>query len=140
MKLLSLCIVLVSAVAFSSCKKDDDGLSSAEGKWTYTTPDGKIKVEFDLVKTTDGLNVQNPKITVDGTPGETVSIPDKITTPTFPSLKISANDAKLVQPYYILFTTGKISSDFTQIEVSSAEYTFPWGTIKKLSSIMIVRA
>src|SRR6478735_4802768 len=126
MKFLSLCIVLVSVLAFSSCKKDDEGLSSAEGKWTYTTPDGKIKVEFDLVKTTDGLNVQNPKITVDGTLGETVTIPDKITTPTFTTLRISANDKKLVYGYYIQFTTGTISSDFTQIEVTSAEYTFPW--------------
>src|SRR4051794_13722257 len=132
MKLLPLCIALVSVLAFSSCKKDDDKLSSAEGKWTYTTPDGKIKVEFELVKTTDGLNVENPKITVDGTLGETVSIPDKIATPTFTTLKISANDKKLVYGYYILFTTGKINSDFTQIEVSDVEYSFPpWPTTKK---------
>jgi len=140
MKLISLCIVLVSVLALGSCKKDDDGLSSAEGKWTYTTPDGKMKVEFELVKTTDGLNVQNAKLTVDGTLAETVTIPDKITTPTFTTLRISANDVKLVQPYFILFTTGKISTDFTQIEVSDVEYSFPWGTTKRLSAIVIVRA
>jgi hypothetical protein len=141
MKLLSLWILLVSVLAFSSCKKEEDPKpSSAEGKWTYTTPDGKMKVEFELVKTTDGLSVQNSKLTVDGTLAQTVTIPDNVATPTFTTLRFSANDAKLIYGYYILFTNGTISSDFSQIQVTSAEYTFPWGTTKKLSAIVIVRA
>lgn len=140
MKLISVCLVAVVFV-LCSCKKSDDdpGLSSADGKWAYTTPDAKMSVSFELVKSTNGYKVQNAKLTVDGTVAETVTMPDEVTAPTFATLRFSANDAKLTYPYSLLFANATISSDFKQIAVATGEYTFPWGTTKNLSDIIIRR-
>lgn len=135
----SIFLAVVLGLIFISCKKDDPGFSSAEGKWTYTTPDGKMSTTFELVKSASGYTVQNPKLTVEGTVAETVSIPDAIASPTFASLRISANDAKLVQPYRLVFSSATISSDFTKIEVGTVEYTYPWGTLVNVSDIVIIR-
>jgi hypothetical protein len=135
---------IVLLFSFSSCKKDKDpGLSSADGTWTYTTPDNKVSITFELVKSSTGAtyDVKNAKITVDGTvASDTFTQPDNLSAPTFSTLGFNANDAKLIYDYRITFTNATISDDFTKIEVSTAEYTFPWGTSNKLSNIVIVRS
>ncbi len=54
-------------VLLISCGKDDPGFSSLTGVWTYTTPDGKIGVDFELVKNGATWTVVNQVIRVDGT-------------------------------------------------------------------------
>jgi len=134
-------VALVFIVLVASCKKDDDpAFSSLEGKWTYTTTDGKINIDFDLVKNTSGnLEVQNSKLKIDGTSAETVSIPSGITSNAITSLRFSANDSKVTYPYYILFTNVKATDDFSKMNVESGEYTFPWGTTKKFTAVVIAR-
>jgi len=142
MKVLWVITAAIVGLSFNSCKKDDKdpGFSSAEGKWTYSTPDSKMSITFELAKSANGYKVQNAKLMVDGTAAETVTIPGEIASPAFSTLRFSANDAKLVYDYSLTFNTATINSDFTEIEVSSAEYTFPWGTTNKLSGIIIIRA
>ncbi len=141
MKLILCGLVFILSISILfSCKKDDPGPSSAEGKWTYTTPDSKMAVDFELVKSVNGYKIQNAKLTVDGVVTEAVVMPDEIPSQSFSALRFSANDAKLIYGYYLLFSSSVIASDFSKIEVASSEYTFPWGTTKKLSAIVIVRS
>ena len=124
-----------------ACGKDENsGPTSAEGKWTYSTPDSKIQVTFDLVKTGSGsLDIQNPTIKVNGVSGNAAATITGVNLPTIGEIRVNANDAGLVQPYSITFTNGKVSGDFKKIEVPTGGYTYPWGTTVTLVAVAIVR-
>lgn len=141
MRLFNLFVIAISLVGVAgACSKSSSGPTSAEGKWTYTTPDGKITATFELVKTSSGsLDVQNQSLKINGS----VYISEKeitgVSLPDIASIRINANDAKAVYPYYVKFLNGKVSSDFKRIDVPDGEYTFPWGTTNTLKNVSIVR-
>ena len=109
-----------------SCNKEsNDGPTSAEGKWTYTTPDGKLVVTFDLVKgASGGLDIQNPTIKVNGNSGTAAATITGVNLPTIAQIRVSANDAALVYPHSVTFINGKVSNDFRRIEVPDTDYVF----------------
>jgi len=131
-------LLLLSIVALLSCKDDDPKFSSAEGNWTYTTPDGKIGIDFTLVKSGTTWSVTNESITVDGTKGMAAVTFDNINPPTIGFIRINANDTKLTYPYYISFS-GTVSDDFTQIKGPDATYTWPENKTNQLTDITISR-
>ncbi len=129
-------------VALSSCKddKDDPAFTSAEGKWTYTTPDSKITIGFEVVKGATGtIQINGTSLTVDGKTVTPETQTAGINLPIIESMRFNANDAGLVYPYAIKFIQTTVSADFSTMTATSAEYTFPWGTTKNLSSITIKR-
>jgi hypothetical protein len=138
MKWIIIASLLLVALA---CSKDKDpGFTSAEGKWKYTTPDSKIAVTFELVKTpSGGFDITNPTIKIDGTLYNAEKQISGVSLPVIGTIRINANDSKAVYPYNIIFNNGVVSSDFTKIEVPDATYTFPWPTVKALKTIVIER-
>ena len=127
-------------VAWACSKDKDPSFSSAEGKWKYTTPDSKVAVTFELVKTpSSGLDITSPIIKIDGTLYNAEKQISGVSLPVIGTIRINANDSKAVYPYNIIFNNGVVNSDFTKIEVPDATYTFPWPTVKALKSIVIER-
>ncbi|HOO09078.1 MAG TPA: hypothetical protein PKW06_03995 [Cyclobacteriaceae bacterium] len=131
---------VTAALLFGCGGEEDTGFTSLIGLWTYTTPDGKMKVEFDIVGgDKDLLAVKNQKIFVDGEEGRAEAQTEAITETTLGSLRINANDAGLVWPYSITFTNLSASDDFSTIKVEEAKYIFPWPDSNSLSQIEITR-
>jgi hypothetical protein len=125
----SLILFAVVIIVFLGCSKGDSGPTSAEGTWTYTTPDKKVAVTFQLVKTASGsLEIQNQTYKLDGTAYESAAVMSGVSLPSIASIKINANDAKITYPYYILFTGLKVSNDFKRMEVTDGEYQTAGGT------------
>ena len=140
MKLSGLFILISLVALVSGCSKSSSGPTSAEGKWTYTTSDSKMTVDFELVKTSSGsLDIQNQTMKVNGIQYSTEKQIAGVNLPTIASMRFNANDSKAVYPYYVQFLNGKVSSDFKKIEVPDGEYTYPWGTTVTLKGISIVR-
>lgn len=139
MKRVILVIVIISL--FTGCSKDDDtGFTSLIGLWTYTTPDEKIKVEFDVVGgDKDILNVINQKIYVEDEEGMANVEIESVAETSFGRIRINANDTDLVYPYDIVFTNLVASADFSMIEVETVTYIFPWGKSNELSNVKIER-
>jgi hypothetical protein len=133
-RLVSVVGLLLVASFLISCKDDEPKFTSADGDWVYTTPDSKMTVKFSITTSSGTMAINGTNLVVDGVDTIPVTLESGIT-----SLRFSANDAKLTFPYYIKFTDGVVSSDFTKINVPSAEYTFPYGTTNKLTSITISR-
>ncbi|MFZ1808829.1 MAG: hypothetical protein WAU36_16480 [Cyclobacteriaceae bacterium] len=134
--------IYLIAVAFMlfGCGDEEVGFTSLIGAWTYTTPDEKIKVEFDIVGgNPDILAVANQKIFVEGQEGIAVVQTETVTETTFGRIRINANDADLDLPYNITFTNLAASTDFSSINVEEATYTFPWPDNNTLTEIEIVR-
>jgi hypothetical protein len=126
-------------VVMMGCTKSDSGPSSAEGSWTYTTPDAKVAVTFQLVKTASGsLAIQNQTYKLSGTSYESAAVISGVALPAIATIKINANDAKLTYPYYILFTNIKVSSDFKRMDVADGEYSTPTATTS-LKAVTITR-
>ena len=134
-------IVLFIVLVISSCAKDDEmGFTSLIGSWTYTTPDNKIIISFDIVGgTTELLAVSNQRIVIDGEEGQAEIQSTDVTETTIGLIRINANDAKLTFPYNITFNNLSASPDFEVINVADATYTFPWPDINSLANIQIVR-
>lgn len=121
-------------------KDDEMGFTSLIGAWTYTTPDDKITVSFDIVGgTKELLAVSNQSIIVDGQPGKAEIETSEVTETTIGLIRINANDANLTFPYNITFNNLSVSPDFEVINVADATYTFPWPDINSLANIQIVR-
>jgi len=137
----TLCILsLALVVMLGSCKKDDDPkFTSAEGDWTYTTPDGKISVDFTLVKTGSTWSATNEVIRVDGTTAVAAIQTIHLNPPSIAQIRINANDTKVTYPYPIEFNNCTVSSDFTEIKVPDATYTWPQNTDNQLTNITISR-
>lgn len=134
------CVVaaILVLVAFS-CGKDSPKFSSAEGTWTYTTPDGKIGVDFNLVQAGTSWSVASPVIRVDGVTYNAAAIATGINPPAIGSIRINANDAKAVYAYNIELTNGTVSSDFTEIKVPGATYTWPHDKTNSLTNVSVGR-
>ncbi|MBX2942050.1 MAG: hypothetical protein KF860_06875 [Cyclobacteriaceae bacterium] len=141
MKTVVRLILITVTILFIACEnKDEVSFTSLIGAWTYTTPDKKIKVEFDIVGgDTELLAIKNQKIFVEGKEGKAEVQTDAIAETTFGFIRINANDVDLVRPYDIKFTNLKASEDFSVIEVEEATYTFPWSKSNALTDIEIVR-
>ena len=134
--LLLICLVVVG---FSS-KHKDPGFTSVEGKWTYTTPDSKVGVTFDLLKTPSGdLTIGNQTMTLDGTLYQSAAQITSVSLPSIQKIRINANDIVAIYPYNIEFNNCLVSTDFKTINVLSATYTWPWGTTNTLTVIKITR-
>lgn len=144
---MKITIVLIFVLfLLGSCSKDDEvGFTSLIGSWTYTTPDNKIEVTFDIVGGSDEiLNLKDQTIVVDGVEGKAEIQSENITETTIGRVRINANDASLVYAFNITFNKLSANTDFTEINVESASYTWPWSptagpTINALENIKIVR-
>lgn len=133
-------LLLVFVVLASGCSKHKDpGFTSAEGTWTYTTPDSKIVVTFDLVKSSPGYDVKNQTLKVDGTAGNSALQTSGVGLTTIEKIRINANDSKLTYPYSIEFDNGTVSSDYKSITFATATYTWPFGTSVPLTSVKVSR-
>ena len=138
------CLLWLSILTIlSTCSKSSTPapvFSSVLGAWTYTTPDNKISVDFVLVNSPSGsLDIQNPIIKVNGVSGVAAALMTGVSLPAIGSIRINANDIRLIQPYSIIFTNCVVATDFTRITVVDVVYTYPWGTNKILSTIQITR-
>ena len=134
-RLLLFCLVVLAA-----CSSKEPGLTSPEGKWSYTTPDGKIAVTFEVIKVSANVfDIQNQTMKLDGALVNAEKEVVAFTSTTIEKIRINANDTKAVYPYNIVFNTATISTDFKTINVPTATYTFPWGTTKSLADIVIQR-
>jgi len=133
-------LIAVAALLLGCSEDDDAGFTSLIGSWTYTTPDEKIKAEFDIVGgDPEILAVTNQKIFVDGQEGMAVVQTEAVTETTFGRLRINANDADLDYPYDIIFLNLQASTDFSKIKVEEVNYIFPWPDGNELTNIEIVR-
>ena len=134
-------LVFILLILAAGCSKHKDpAFTSAEGKWTYTTPDSKMAVTFELVKNSSGgLDIQNQTIKIDGTLYQSASQITGVNLPSILKIRVNANDAKIVYPYNIEFNTGTVSADFTTITFSTATYTWPWGTVISLTNVKVTR-
>lgn len=134
--------ILMLMLVCAGCSKHKDAgptFTSLEGSWTYTTPDNKINVTFDLVKSGDTLDLKNPSIKVDGTTGNAYAEIASSSATVIDRIAINANDAKLAVPYNIIAQTGAASTDFKTITFATAVYSWPWGTDNHLTSVEVKR-
>lgn len=136
------CGFFIVLLFLTACSKDTPAPSftSADGVWTYKTPDNNISVDFEL-KTTGGvLGIVNPAtIKVGGTQGVAAALMSGVALPAIGEIRINANDAGLVQPYSITFSSCSVNSTYTQITAIDVAYTYPWGTTNTLSNIILFR-
>ena len=134
-------LLMALVVVLASCKKEDDApkFTSAEGDWTYTTPDGKINVFFTIVNGAAGWSITNVAMHVEGVAGNANVDATGINPPTITNIRINANDTKLTYPFPIEFKNGTVNSDFTQINVPDATYTWPHDKTNILTNIAITR-
>ncbi len=138
-RLLILSVALITL--FNSCKKDDDdpSFTSAAGTWTYTTPDNKITVEFELKQDGSAWTATTSTIVVDGQSGKAEIISTEVNPPTIGSIRINANDTKLTYGYYILFSELTVSDDFKEIKGPHATYMWPNNKTNDLTDVTITR-
>ncbi len=139
MRVTIVIFVLFSGLAGCGNTPPAPSFTTPDGTWTYKTPDNAISVDFELKTTSGILAIVNPAIAVGGTPGVAAAQITDVVLPGIGKIRINANDAGLVQPYSITFNTCTVSTDFKTINVLAAEYTYPWGTLKPLTNIAIVR-
>ena len=133
-------VFLFCLLAMVCCKSKDPGLTSPEGKWSYTTPDGKIAVTFEVTKTSANVfDVQNQTMKINDVSANAEKEVVDFTSTTIGKIRINANDSKAVYPYNIVFNNATIAGDFKKINVPTTTYTYPWGTTVSLSNITIER-
>jgi hypothetical protein len=133
-------LLFIGLLAVAGCKDKDPGLTSPEGKWTYTTPDKKIAVTFEVIKEPSGeFDIQNQTMKINDIPANAEKEVIGFTSTSITRIRINANDAKAVYPFNIVFSNAVISGDFKQISVPTATYTYPWGTTVNLTDITIQR-
>lgn len=133
--LLFLCIVLAGC-----SKHHDPGFTSVTGKWTYTTPDNKIAVTFELTKQVSGdVTIGNPTFKIDGTAYQSAAQISGVSLPAIQKIRLNTNDPGLSLDYNIEFDNGAISTDFKVINVPSASYSWTSGVPVTLTAIKITR-
>lgn len=136
-------LLLISTVGLlAGCAKDTPApvFSSPDGTWTYTTPDSKISVDFELkTNSSNVLEILNSTIKVNNVPGVAAGTISGISLPNINEIKVNANDVGLVYPYYITFINCTINAGFTQIAATNAEYSYPWGSTNTLTSVIVTR-
>lgn len=135
-------LLLVLVVVLGSCKKDEDpGFTSAAGDWTYTSPDGKITVNFTITESTaTAFTFQSEStMTVDGVTGKSAVDIEPPTGSSFVYIAINANDAGITYSYPVIFRNAMIGSDFKEILAATATYTWPHTKVNSLTNVTIVR-
>lgn len=132
-------ILLSLVVVMGSCGKDDPEFTSAAGMWTYTTPDGKIGIDFELKQDGATWNVVNEVIRVDGVEYNAALQASGIAPPAIGSIRINANDPVAVYAYFLLLSGGTVSGDFKEIRVPDATYTWPHNKTNQLTDIVVSR-
>jgi hypothetical protein len=136
LSLLSLALIVLVA----SCKKDDDPkFSSAEGRWTYTIPEGQVTAEFTIVKSGTSIELKDPSMIVEGVTADAAIVTSNVTATTIGQIMINANDADVDYAYLMVFTDATISNDFKQIKASSLSYEWPHGSTKSATNVIITR-
>ncbi len=122
--------LLLGLLLLGGCSGEDDvGFTSLIGSWTYTTPDNKIEVSFDIVGGSDEiLSLQGQSIVVDGVEGKAEIQFEGTTETTIDKVRINANDAALVYAFNITFNNLSANADFTELNAESATYTWPWSS------------
>lgn len=139
MRTLSI-VSLALALLLSGCNKDDGPeFTSPEGDWTYTTADGKISVDFTVVKSGNNFDAEAKAMSVDGVSCESIVQAASVTATSIGSIRINANDSKVTYDYVILFTDISISSDFKEMKVPGGSYTWPIDKTNQLKDITISR-
>ena len=88
-------LVIICLLVLAGCKDKDPGLTSPEGKWTYTTPDSKIAVTFEVIKTTSGeFDIQNQTMKINGISANAEKEVVGFTSTSITKIRINANDAR----------------------------------------------
>jgi len=132
----------VTLAMLAGCAKDTPApvFTSPDGTWSYTTPDQKISVDFELkTNSSSVLEILNCTIKVNNVPGAAAGTMTGVSLPDINDIKVNANDAGLVYPFYITFINCTINAGFTQIAATDAEYTYPWGSTNTLTSVTVTR-
>lgn len=141
MKGAILFLLLAMVVLMGSCGKDDDGpkFTSAEGTWTYTTPEDAISIDFTITKNGNSFSVVQQVMRIEGVECESIVQANNVEATTIGSMRINANDSKVTYAYFILFTDAEVSGDFTEIKVPGVTYTWPFNKTNNLTDITITR-
>lgn len=140
MRIVVLMMLVIGVLA--GCAKDTPApvFSSPDGTWTYTTPDSKISVDFELkTNSSNVLEILNCTIKVNNVSGEAAGTMSDISLPDVNEIKINANDIVLTYAYYIAFINCTFNAGFTQIAAANAEYTDSKSTTNTLSGVTITR-
>jgi hypothetical protein len=133
-------LFLLFCVLIMSCGDKDPAPTTLESKWSYTTPDLKMVVTFEVVrKSDDDFDIKNQTLTVDNVLANAEKEVVAFTRTTIEKIRINANDSKVVYPYNIEFKNATVSTDFKTITVPFATYTYPWGTTNNLTNITLER-
>jgi hypothetical protein len=133
-------LILLFCVVIMSCSDKDPAPTELESKWSYTTPDLKMVVTFEVVrKSDDDFDIKNQTLTIDNVLANAEKEVVAFTRTTIEKIRINANDSKVVYPYSIEFKNATISTDFKTITVPFATYTYPWGTTNNLTNITLER-
>lgn len=144
MKALSI-LSLAFVVMLGACgdKDDDPSFVSAVGDWTYTTPDGKITVNFTITEVNeDGSNwsyESESTMVVDGVTGKSAVDMNGFHLNKIDFIHINANDVSLTYVYPVNFLNATVSADFKEIKVPGATYTWPKDKTNQLTDITITR-
>jgi hypothetical protein len=136
-------LAILALVLAMGCGKDSSTPSpvytSVDGVWTFTTPDQAITVEFELKTTSGTLGIIANSIKVGGVTGLAAGTLNGVSLPAIGEIRVNANDAALVQPYFISFTVCQVSSNYVTISSADVSYSYPWGTVKTLTDVVITR-
>lgn len=136
-------LAFAALVLVLGCGKDSSTpapvYTSVDGIWTFTTPDNAITVEFELKTTTGTLGIIANSIKVGGVTGQAAGTLNGVSLPAIGEIRVNANDAVLVQPYFISFTNCMVSSNYATISSADVSYTYPWATVKTLTGVVITR-
>ena len=133
-------LILLFCVAIMSCGDKDPAPTILESKWSYTTPDLKMVVTFEVVRMSDdAFDIKNQTMTINNVSAIAEKEVVAFTRTAIEKIRINANDSKVVYPYNIEFKNATISTDFKTISVPFATFTYPWGTTNNLTNITIER-
>jgi len=146
MRLILSIFALFLITLYAGCSSSSPAPATIDGKWTYTTTDGKIKVTFELTTSTSGdVTIKNPaSITVNGTSGDAAAQITGVSMPNIGTIIINANSPALVYSHSITFTTCKFVNTTNKIDVSTGSYTIysagnSGGTTNTFASVSIIR-
>lgn len=129
------------ASAILACNKEQEvGFDSVTGRWTYTTPDGKVMVTFDMQESVNGeVTVANLEYALDSTVYNSVQQVSGVDLPVIEKIRFNLNDAQAVYLYYIEFAQCTVGPEFDVITADSASYVYPWNDLHMLQSVQILR-
>jgi hypothetical protein len=124
-RIITSCLCICLLALDSGCSKSSPVSAEITGKWTYATTDGKVKVNFEFLKSATGVVTINPAatMTVNGVTGNAAAQASGINIPDITSISINANDQVFTYGYYITFNACKYVSGTDRIEAASGTYS-----------------